>query len=90
MAASVGAVPKAMLAYFDSDKCEKEWANFRKLRVIISLKNDECRQKRLNQLAGSMRYSRRRKVTSKFLTGCHCDEVYAAGFTLPITGARSI
>jgi hypothetical protein len=42
--------------YFDTDKCEKEWANFRKFRVIVTLKNDERRQNLLNELAGKYKH----------------------------------
>jgi hypothetical protein len=39
-------------AYFDTDKCEKEWANFRKFRVIVTLRNDERRRNLLKELEG--------------------------------------
>jgi hypothetical protein len=36
--------------YFDSDKCEREWADFRKFRVIVTLRNDERRGNLLKEL----------------------------------------
>jgi hypothetical protein len=38
-------------AYYDTDKCEKEWADFRKFRVIITLRNDERRENLLEEIA---------------------------------------
>lgn len=44
-------------AYYDSDKCEKEWADFKKFRVIITLRNDERRANLLKEIAS--RYKNR-------------------------------
>jgi len=38
--------------YFGSDRCEREWANFRKFRVIIVQRNEERRANLLRALAG--------------------------------------
>jgi hypothetical protein len=37
-------------AYFDSDRCEREWANFRKFRVIVVQRNPERRANLLSAL----------------------------------------
>ena len=36
--------------YFGTEKCEKEWANFSKFRVIVTLKNNERRDNLLKEL----------------------------------------
>lgn len=43
--------------YFDTDRCEREWANFRKFRVTIVVRNEERRRNLLAAL--SARYSHR-------------------------------
>ncbi len=37
--------------YFNSDRCEKEWANFRKFRVIVVQRNSQRRANLLKALA---------------------------------------
>lgn len=43
--------------YFDSDRCEREWANFRKFRVIVVQRNPERRANLLRALA--LKYAHR-------------------------------
>jgi len=39
-------------AYYDTDRCHKEWANFRKFRVIVTLRNEERSENLLKELSG--------------------------------------